>query len=949
MQNNNLTRFNEGGTHEQNPLGGIPQGQSAQGDMNTVEQGETKMGNFVYSDRISLDSARVKQFNLPGYAANKSVSAASKAIEDKFKDRNDKYAAETKKALLDRLANAQESVKAEQVQTQQAMQTNSQQAPEDMMGGQIPEGMEEFVQPQESQPMAAYGGMQRKYENGGYIQGDANLDGVVDGLDTPGKEGMTGSQITAGVVGGLGTGLQLGQTAFGKAAQDTSGIAASERVGAASMIGGSAIKGASAGAAFGPLGAGIGAAVGGLAGLAGLGKARKAEALNTQRFALNTNRGLSDNYAAYGGNLNISKYANGGVINPPNKSLDVRKPGQALQLNSMYNSDEKNYIPYTKSLDGLQSKNLNSVEKNATTNFVNWYSDPKTKDKIQKAGWDPSRTTDIIAKGLRTPIKQYNESEVHKAPMGSQSNAEYRSPYTIRQTGDDTHPNSGYITYRQQSTPSQTQNVLGHELTHASGFDNILAPSLYRALGEKLPEKNHSGLNYMSRPEEVYGNFHEMRLNLGLKPGEKVDTESLKRRVKETNIPNNFWQNFSQNPQTGQEDDERINKIVKAVNTVAQTNGGTNTLNKNYAAYGGNLNVKQFADGGELPTFTTPQLQQTIGLQPGTWGPKSIAALKTWQKSNGLVADGVAGPATYKQAGLMDGNGRYQFKRPDIADTSNEVITTPINSISSDVPTQTLAGFEKYAEGKLPTTTNQKINNALKYVGENAGEALRYAPIAANLLQMKNLKKPTGVQYQTLGNRYRPSYVDEAQGRNIVDAEGNNTIAAISQSGASQGATRNAILGAGLNKTKALSDVYANAAAQNRAQDMQAQQFNLNIDQSNVATANKAIDEMRMDDAAYRGAKSKITASLGNSAGAIGKEIADSQLASALTGYTRKGSYLYKPDGSRVTPEEMTKLKNTTQSSSTPPTLKKGDKYTDENGKVQTFKYGGYLNTKRNK
>jgi hypothetical protein len=37
--------------------------------MNTVEQGETKMGSFIYSDRISLNPDMIKQFNLPGYAA----------------------------------------------------------------------------------------------------------------------------------------------------------------------------------------------------------------------------------------------------------------------------------------------------------------------------------------------------------------------------------------------------------------------------------------------------------------------------------------------------------------------------------------------------------------------------------------------------------------------------------------------------------------------------------------------------------------------------------------------------------------------------------------------------------------------------------------------------------------------------------------------------------------
>jgi hypothetical protein len=96
-----LTEFNGGGTHEENPLGGIPQGQAPDGSMNSVEQGESKKGNFIYSNRIALDKDLVKQFNLPGYVANKSVSAASKAIDDKFKDRQDKYAQETKNTLLE--------------------------------------------------------------------------------------------------------------------------------------------------------------------------------------------------------------------------------------------------------------------------------------------------------------------------------------------------------------------------------------------------------------------------------------------------------------------------------------------------------------------------------------------------------------------------------------------------------------------------------------------------------------------------------------------------------------------------------------------------------------------------------------------------------------------------------------------------------------------------------
>lgn len=55
---NPLTEFNVGGTHEQNPLGGIPQGLNPQGKMQTVEQNETKFkfkdGDYIFSNRLML-------------------------------------------------------------------------------------------------------------------------------------------------------------------------------------------------------------------------------------------------------------------------------------------------------------------------------------------------------------------------------------------------------------------------------------------------------------------------------------------------------------------------------------------------------------------------------------------------------------------------------------------------------------------------------------------------------------------------------------------------------------------------------------------------------------------------------------------------------------------------------------------------------------------------------
>lgn len=54
-----------GGSHEQNPMGGVPYGMNADGSQNMVEQGETSVGNQVYSDRSSLSPELCQQLGLP--------------------------------------------------------------------------------------------------------------------------------------------------------------------------------------------------------------------------------------------------------------------------------------------------------------------------------------------------------------------------------------------------------------------------------------------------------------------------------------------------------------------------------------------------------------------------------------------------------------------------------------------------------------------------------------------------------------------------------------------------------------------------------------------------------------------------------------------------------------------------------------------------------------------
>lgn len=55
QEQNGINSFATGGTHEQNPNGGIPQGVDGEGTPNLVEQGEVKYDNYIFSNRLKVD------------------------------------------------------------------------------------------------------------------------------------------------------------------------------------------------------------------------------------------------------------------------------------------------------------------------------------------------------------------------------------------------------------------------------------------------------------------------------------------------------------------------------------------------------------------------------------------------------------------------------------------------------------------------------------------------------------------------------------------------------------------------------------------------------------------------------------------------------------------------------------------------------------------------------
>ena len=248
--------------------------------------------------------------------------------------------------------------------------------------------------------------------------------------------------------------------------------------------------------------------------------------------------------------------------------------------------------------------------------------------------------------------------------------------------------------------------------------------------------------------------------------------------------------------------------------------------------------------------------------------------------------------------------------------------TAPIESISNLKPAGTTVPYtigtqpavdisnanRRFAPG--PSDLDMLKYNAGKignYINQNAGNIARYAPIAANALQLAQLKKPQGERLDRLGNRYKPEYVDETSLQNIANQTMNNTINAISQSGASEGQIRSSILGSQLQRTKAISDAYSQAAAQNRATNDRAQTFNLGVDQVNLQQSNTEKENFAKDKGNYDTQKSKLIGQLGNDIGNVGKEEIYKKIAKNSLGYTWDGKYWNKPDGTKSTDEEVKK------------------------------------------
>lgn len=120
---NGLRIIGNGGTHEENPMEGVPMGMDAEGNPNLVEQGEAIFNDYVFSNRLFADGGLLESFNLPKSYDGHSFAAIAEKLGDESKERpNDPISKRGLLSSMSRLQQAQETVRQQNQVGQEGVQ-----------------------------------------------------------------------------------------------------------------------------------------------------------------------------------------------------------------------------------------------------------------------------------------------------------------------------------------------------------------------------------------------------------------------------------------------------------------------------------------------------------------------------------------------------------------------------------------------------------------------------------------------------------------------------------------------------------------------------------------------------------------------------------------------------------------------------------------------------------
>ena len=116
---NGLTTINNGGTHQENPFGGVMMGMDQEGVPNLVEEGEVKWNDYIFSKRSKAREKDLEKAGLPKKYANMPFADIANALNKEGVERpNDPISENGLDAALSKLAMIQEARKPKQKEGQ---------------------------------------------------------------------------------------------------------------------------------------------------------------------------------------------------------------------------------------------------------------------------------------------------------------------------------------------------------------------------------------------------------------------------------------------------------------------------------------------------------------------------------------------------------------------------------------------------------------------------------------------------------------------------------------------------------------------------------------------------------------------------------------------------------------------------------------------------------------
>jgi putative chitinase len=146
------------------------------------------------------------------------------------------------------------------------------------------------------------------------------------------------------------------------------------------------------------------------------------------------------------------------------------------------------------------------------------------------------------------------------------------------------------------------------------------------------------------------------------------------------------------------------------------------------------------------------KLQEKLGVEAiGKFGPKTEAAVKAWQKANGLKDDGIVGDATWSKL--------FGEAKPKDEVIKEDVVIAPVGSLNIDklkghIPDTVLAQIPETAK-KFNITNNLRLAHFLSQCGHESGN---FKAVSENLnYSADGLKKIFG--------KYFPGNLNESYAR----------------------------------------------------------------------------------------------------------------------------------------------------------------------------------------